>query len=188
MPKDESGETMSIVLADLQELRKFHAENSVLREKIVEHIFISDILRLLWKKRIIDVEVMQSEFDAGGYDLVLGYKNIVRHIQFKTVLEGGANTRVSISLKLAEKPSGCVIWTVVNPELKATSYLWFGGMPNEPLPSIDGLKITKHTKGNSLGEKAERVNHRTLNMSQFKRLSSPEDVLRELFGEALNLV
>ena len=178
---------MDAVMSDLQELRRFHTENSVLREQIVEHMFISDVLRLLWKKKIVDVEVLRSEFDAGGYDLVLGYKNIVRHIQFKTVLEGGANTLVSISLKLAEKPSGCVIWTVVDPELNAIAYLWYGGEPNEPLPQIDRLKITKHTKGNALGEKAERINHRVLNMSQFRRYETLEEVLRQLFGNVLAL-
>ena len=34
--------------------------------------------------RVIDVEVLRSEFDAYGYDLVMTRGHIVRHIQLKT--------------------------------------------------------------------------------------------------------
>ena len=57
-----------------------------------------------------DVEVLRSEFDAGGYDLVMSYKKIVRHIQFKTTSVNGKAANIKASLKLMEKPSGCIIW------------------------------------------------------------------------------
>ena len=48
-----------------------HAIHSTLREQIVEHVFVGDVLRRLWQRGVTDVEVLRSEFDAGGYDLVV---------------------------------------------------------------------------------------------------------------------
>jgi hypothetical protein len=45
--------------------------HSTLRERIVEHAFVGDALRLLWRNGVVDVEVLRSEFDAHGYDLVM---------------------------------------------------------------------------------------------------------------------
>jgi hypothetical protein len=44
-----------------------HFENSALRERIVEHVFVGDLLRALWKKGVVDIEVLRSEFEASGY-------------------------------------------------------------------------------------------------------------------------
>ncbi|MGH7226815.1 MAG: hypothetical protein ACRELF_26670, partial [Gemmataceae bacterium] len=95
-----------------------NSTSSTLRERIVEHVFVGDALRWLWRRGVTDVEVLRSEFDAGGYDLVMSFRKVVRHIQFKTVLVDGKAANTKVSLKLLEKPSGCVIWIVVTPELK----------------------------------------------------------------------
>ncbi len=50
-----------------------HYLNSTLRERIVEHVFVGETLRTLWQLGVTDVEVLRSEFDAGGYDLVMSY-------------------------------------------------------------------------------------------------------------------
>src|SRR3984885_10705828 len=99
----------------LEEEETSHYLHSTLRERIVEHVFVGDILRRLWQLGVTDVEVLRSEFDAGGYDLVMSYRKIVRHIQFKTVTVDGKADNIKVSLKLVEKPSGCVIWIVVTP-------------------------------------------------------------------------
>src|SRR3546814_19219781 len=62
---------------------------------------------------VTDVEVLRSEFDAGGYDLVMARGRVTRHIQFKTKIVGGKTDEVKISLRLMEKPTGCVLWIVV---------------------------------------------------------------------------
>jgi hypothetical protein len=156
--------------------------HSTLRERTVEHVFVGDALRLLWRRGVTDVEVLRSEFDAGGYDLVMSYRKIVRHIQFKTVSVDGKAASVKINLKLAEKPSGCVIWMVVTPALEIQSYLWFGGKPGEPLPDIRDWDIAKHAKGDANGVKLERPNHRVVPRRQFERLDTLDEVLEKLFG------
>ena len=159
-----------------------HSRHSTLRERIVEHVFVGEALRRLWQLGITDVEVLRSEFDAGGYDLVLACRKIVRHIQFKTMKLGGKANAVKISMKLAEKPSGCVVWTVVDDALNLDSFLWFGGAPGSPLPDIQGLKVAKHSRGNAQGTKAQRPEHRTLKRNRFEKLNGIDAVLTKLFG------
>ena len=48
-----------------------HSEHSMLRELIIEHLFIGEGLRKLWRRGITDVEVLRSEIDTFGYDLVI---------------------------------------------------------------------------------------------------------------------
>ncbi len=74
---------------DLTEQASPHYINSTLRERIVEHVFVGEALRRLWQMGVTDVEVLRSEFDAGGYDLVMSYHRVTRHIQFKTKTLGG---------------------------------------------------------------------------------------------------
>lgn len=159
-----------------------HYLNSTLREKIVEHIFVGEMLRRLWQLRIADVEILRSEFDAGGYDLVFSRRDIVRHVQLKTVSEGGAAARVTVNIKLADRPSGCVVWIVVGPGLELCSYLWFGAAPGAPLPSLAGLATARHTKGDATGLKAERPNHRTIPRRAFEPVPTLDGVIAKLFG------
>src|ERR1700722_4827584 len=105
----------------------FHFEHSTLRERIVEHAFIGDALRLLWQRGIVDFEVLRSEFDAYGYDLVMARGLVVRHIQFKTGIR--KPPKVSVAAALGTKPCGCVIFIVVTPALQMGPFYWFGGRP-----------------------------------------------------------
>jgi hypothetical protein len=158
-----------------------HFENSTLRERIVEHVFVGEALRTLWRHGVVDVEVLRSEFDAHGYDLVMARGRIVRHIQFKT---GATSTPgdVSISLALARKPSGCVLWIHVSDELNLGPFFWFGGAPLDPLPPLDGYAPPKRATHNKHGERPLRKNHRLIPRDQFRRLETFDEVLEALFG------
>jgi hypothetical protein len=161
-----------------------HSEHSMLRELIIEHLFIGEALRKFWRCGVTDVEVTRSEIDAFGYDLVMSRGEIVRHIQLKTMKLGGKAKNVKVSLKLQKKSGGCVVWIVVDPAtLNMESFLWFGSsMPGEPLPNISDLKIARHTKGDATGEKKERTDHRFVKRSRFEKLKTLDDVLAKLFG------
>lgn len=158
-----------------------HAVHSVLRERIVEHLFIGGVLQLLWKRGITNVEVLRSEFDAGGYDLVVSYGGTVRHIQLKVSLAGGKRANVSAGLNLMKKPSGCILWIIVKPDLDFDSFLWFGNPPGHPLPDVSQMKIATHTKANALGKKLMRPNQRNIPRSAFVRLASLGEVVGRLF-------
>jgi hypothetical protein len=156
--------------------------HSTLRERIVEHAFVGDALRLLWRGGVVDVEVLRPEFDAHGYDLVMTQDRVARHIQFKT----GTSKRpgnVSVSLALADKPSGCVIWIRVTERLDMGPFFWFGAAPGEPLPLIDDCGIPLRATHNKKGERPPRRNHRLVPGSRFEELEKMEDLLTRLFGE-----
>jgi hypothetical protein len=161
--------------------KSMHYLHSTLRERIVEHIFVGDVLRWMWQRRLTGVEVLRSEFDAGGYDLVMSYKKIDRHIQFKTTLVNGKTANVKASCKLMDKPSGCIIWITVSQKLELVSYRWLGGTPGEPFPDILRMSTAKHTKGNAKGEKVERPEHRIIPGASFAPCSFDE-LMNRLFG------
>lgn len=159
-----------------------HATQSVLRERIVEHVFVGEILRRLWQLGITDAEVLRAEFDAGGYDVVLCRGAVVRHLQLKSVIEGGRANTVVVNLKLAQKASGCVLLITVDHELNLRSYRWFGARPGEPLPNLQDHPIAQHTRANASGTKPARPEHRQVSHREFEMLSSLDDVLDRLFG------
>jgi hypothetical protein len=128
------------------------------------------------------VEVLRSEFDVGGYDLVMSYKKIDRHIQFKTILVGGKTVDVKASRKLMDKPSGCIIWITVSQQLELGPYRWLGGAPGEPFPDIELMNRAKHTKGNAKGKKAERPEHRVIPRASFDPPCSFDEIMNRLFG------
>jgi hypothetical protein len=169
-------------LDDLIEQDTSHYIHSTLRERIVEHVFIGEALRRLWQLGITDVEVLRSEFDAGGYDLVMNYRAVTRHIQFKTIMVGGRAKSVTANLKLMDKPSGCIIWIVVSPALDLVSYLWFGNAPDVRLPDIAGFPVARHAKGTSKGEKNERPMHRVIAKGKFEKIATLDLILEKLFG------
>src|SRR5690242_10579129 len=61
-----------------------HHLYSTWTEELMEHVFVGEALRALWRRGVFDVEVLRSEFDSHGYDLVMVRSKVVRHIQFKT--------------------------------------------------------------------------------------------------------
>jgi hypothetical protein len=159
-----------------------HSIHSTLREHIVEHIFVGNALQWLWNRHVYDVEVLRSEFDAGGYDMVMSYKTTDRHIQFKTTLESGQAASVKASLKLLNKRSGCIIWIFVTEKLDIKHYLWLGS-PEKPFSKIGNVATAKHTKGNAGGTKTERLQHRIIPKSEFLEVSSLEEVMYLLFEQ-----
>ncbi|AXV99229.1 hypothetical protein CJO80_27125 (plasmid) [Ralstonia solanacearum] len=160
-----------------------HAAQSVLREHIVEHVFVGELLRRLWQRGVTDVEVLRAEFDAGGYDLVLSRGAVVRHLQLKTIVDGGQANHVVINHKLALKPSGCVLWIVVNHALNLLAYRWYGAPPGEPLPDLQHTSTARHMRANADGIKQARPGHRVLRLYKFKHLDNLDAVLEHLFAE-----
>ena len=162
--------------------KSMHSLHSTLRERIVEHLFVGEVLRWLWRRRVTDLEVLRSEFDAGGYDLMMSYKKIDRHIQLKTILANGKTADVKASRKLMDKPSGCIIWISVSLNLDIVSYRWLGGEPGEAFPYIP-LKNAKQTKGNAQGVKAKKPQHWIIPKAQFVQLRSIDELMERLFGQ-----
>lgn len=112
---------------------------STFHEQVVEHIFIAELLQEAWLRYDKVVEVMRSEVDAYGYDLVLECNGIVRHVQLKASDYEAKTSFQKIGLALGAKPSGCVVWIkrARQPEKRfKLTYLFFG---NEPKHKLDDL-------------------------------------------------
>jgi hypothetical protein len=160
-----------------------HTENSSFREKLVEHLFVGELLKLSWRTDRCDLEVAKPEVDNSGYDLILESNGIVRHVQLKASFVGSSTATQKIHVRLGEKPSGCVVWICFDEErLTLGPYLYFGGEPGKPLPSVEGARIAKHNRGNQTGHKAERPNIRVINRGEFGVYETVEGIYSALFG------
>ena len=137
-------------------------------EKTIEYRFLADLTTELLL-RGLDFDVLRGEVDQHGYDIVVEVAGIVRHIQLKSTIKGGRRATISVNMKLAAKPSGCVIWTTFDPETcSLIKYRWFGAEPGKPLPVPEDAVVAKHTRRNSDGIKAVRPNHRVVGRNLIK--------------------
>ena len=166
-------------------MKTAHFEHSSLRERIIEHVLVGEILKRLWIRNVVDVEVLRSEFDAHGYDLVLSRGDLVRHIQLKTGTQNRPG-KVSVSSGLAEKPSGCVIWIKVDDSLEMGPYFWFGSPPGKRLRDIGKYPFPRRATHNSAGERPERKNHRLVPGRDFDKIGSFDELLLALLGDLAN--
>jgi len=155
---------------------------SVLREKVFEHLFLGDLTRTLLKSGR-RCEVLRAEFDGSGFDVALEAEGVLRHVQLKAMRADGKRAHVDIHMALAAKPSGCVVWMLVDPAtFETTAYRWFGDQPARPLPALDG-KAVRHTKADSQGVKAERADLRQLGRGRFETIADMEGLIERLFGD-----
>lgn len=161
-----------------------HTNHSVYREMVLEHLFVGEIMRYHWKHGLPHVEILKSQIDASGYDIVLESGCITRHIQLKASHVGSHTPHVPINIALAQRPSGCIVWMIFDPhDLDFKRFLWFGGTPGSPLPPIDDFKVATHNKRNAQGIKTERQHIRLVPKRVFTELSSIAKVDFRLFRD-----
>ena len=160
-----------------------HSQYSSFREKTLEHIFVGECLRCLWRREIHIAEVLKADVDSAGYDVVFDVGGVIRHVQIKSSFHGSSTAQQSINKKLAEKPSGCVVWIQFDAKsLDLGPFLWFGDTPHRPLPSLASFKTAKHTKANARGIKLERPNIVKIPRSKFESLATIDALIEKLFG------
>lgn len=160
------------------EIDTSHFTESTPREKLIEHLFLAELLRALWRKGIRDPEVLRAEVDRGGFDIVLDVNGIMRHIQLKASYVGAKTSKVPVNTNLAAKPHGCVIWIFFDPEtLNLGPYLWFGGRAGTVMPSL-GDRVGRHTRGT----KGPRPKIRVLGRGVFTSLQTIDALIEQLFG------
>lgn len=157
------------------------------REKMVEHLFVAEMWKEAWFRRNKVIEVLRSEVDASGFDLLLECNNIRRHVQLKASRKGAAARHQKVNMNLEKREGGCVIWIQFDGNaaegLTWLGYRFFGGKPGENLPKLGELKIARHTKPNMSGVKAERPAIRILPRSKFTPIESSSKLFAALFGD-----
>jgi hypothetical protein len=158
------------------------SSDSSLREQALGHVFLGQLLIFMWRNGARDIEVLRSEVDRGGYDVVLEANGVIRHVQLKSSFRGSKVREVDVSTKLLRKPGGCVLWLEFDREnLAIERFYWFGGKPRTALPDL-GMRISRHSKGDSEGQKNERPIHRVLTKGRFEALADIGAVVEKLFG------
>src|SRR5258706_15210321 len=126
-----------------------HSSDSSLREQALGHLFLGQLLTFMWCNGERDIEVLKSEVDRGGYDVVLESNRIIRHVQLKSSFRGSKVREVDVSTKLLRKPGGCILWLEFNRgTLAIERYYWFGSKAGTALPDL-GERISRHSKGNT---------------------------------------
>jgi hypothetical protein len=75
-----------------------------------------------------------------------------------------------------------VLWVVFDEKTLAIGpFLWFGGLPGQPLPGISSFLHGKHTKGNAHGVEAVRPNIRVFKRNVFRQVASVPELVERLF-------
>jgi hypothetical protein len=142
-------------------------------------------MRYAWKNDGAGLEVSQPAIDRAGHDLVLEARGVTRHVQLKTSWTDGKSRGQNVHLGLVGKPSGCVVWMLVDEmDMTCQSFLFFGGAPREPLPSLEACRVAKHTRKNGSGTKGERPNLRTVPRARFHLVADVAELYVTLFGSA----
>lgn len=160
-----------------------HNLYSSYREALLEHLLSGEAMRHLWLRGNIRIETLKPQVDDTGYDLVLEANGVVRHVQLKSSHTGSSTGDVKVSIHLAKKPSGCVIWVWFDPQtLRLGPFLWFGGQPGVPLPELSTFKVARHAKRNAKGVKHERPNVRVIPKSRFEPIATIDELVLKLFG------
>jgi hypothetical protein len=114
-----------------------HSFDSSLRKQALGHIFLGQLLAFMWRNGGRDIEVLKSEVDRGGYDLVLESNGVIRHVQLKSSFRGSKVREVSVNTRLLSKPSGCILWLEFDPvSLAIEQFYWFGGPARAALPDL----------------------------------------------------
>lgn len=158
-------------------------DQSSYRERLLEHLLISELLKLSWYSGDCSLEISQPEVDRAGYDLIAEAHGVIRHIQLKTTAKDSKTKEQTVSLMLGSKPSGCVIVVKFDKSsLQLGPFLFFGGKPGEPLPSLENFKVARNVRANSQGKKSERPNHRVISHTQFQTLATVDLLYKQLFG------
>ena len=156
--------------------------HSSFREKLVEHLFLGELLKLSWAANDCSLEISHPEVDSKGYDLIAEQYGVIRHIQLKSV--SGKLKRLNIGLALGDKPSGCVLLMCFNDStMELGPFYFLGGTPGEPLPEIKNFPVSKNPRS-----KTKRPNQREVPPSRFSELQTIEDVYAALFGQPRQIV
>src|SRR5258708_13770597 len=112
-----------------------HSSDSSLREQALGQLFLGQLLALMWRNGARDIEVLKSEVDRGGYDVVLEANGVIRHVQLKSSFRGSKVREVDVSTKLLRKPGGCILWLEFDSQtLPIERVFLFGGNSRAPPP------------------------------------------------------
>ena len=148
-------------------LQRVHYQHSTYREKLLEHIFLGELLQCGWlanpQRR---VDVVRPEVDDRGYDLLLECENVRRYIQLKS------SKIIDINQMLFDLPGACVIkisYGLAHGRI-ALLYRYFGEGPGERFDFNRTVRV-------------RNPNKRRILMSQFNDNCGAPELFEQLFPQ-----
>ena len=153
------------------------------RENLLEHAFVAEILQECVLVRQETIEVLRSEVDIAGYDLVLEVGDIVRHVQLKSLYCSAIDNGETVNANLEKHVGGCVVRSVwdIDPLTSRLrlSYMWYGSGPREPTKPLPARPARR--KGKVL------PNTRKITKGEFGgQLLDTPGLVERLFGSPVN--
>jgi hypothetical protein len=139
-------------------------------ENMMEHAFLSDVLRHMWYDRAQVVEVAKAQVDSWGYDLILTVGGTARYVQLKTSVPADVNER------LAQRRGGCIV--AVLPDEHAAN-MFYRLWEAKTLKGLAPAKATVYKRGRT--ERAVRTGHRTVPAGKFSKPAGVEELCAKLF-------
>lgn len=160
-------------------------KHSVYRERLVEHLFIAEIMQAAWQQGIVPV-ISRTEFDGWGYDLAIeDGKGIARYLQLKTKVKGRS---VTINGRLASLRGAAVVLILIGAgedDRIRLKYRLYQNGASTPL-KISGLKTAKYTRyvkaSDGTAVRKERKTHYRLPLSRFTPPMGMDAVVKTLFS------
>ncbi len=151
---------------------------STYRERLVEHLFIADIMQAAWLAGERKVVVARAEIDAWGYDLLLSCDGKVQPVQLKSSAKVG---RITVNKALFALGGFVVLAApfVVPENTVRLRYRIFRASPENAVGLLPAnyTRWTRDKKGRAI--RKPRPGHCKIQRSKFSR----EVTARELFDE-----
>jgi len=161
---------------------KFLYQNSVFFENLLEHRFLFDLRReLVLADPPQLLNVLKSDVDAFGFDLVLSVASRSLHAQMKTRSGAPPPNPYELSESLWSLPNACAIWMLYDPaKLEPMSYYLLG----LPMPPIEDFKPSSRHGYRRV--KMQESNHLRLSIAELAQVLFPggaqQDVQRDGFA------
>ena len=165
--------------------RKALAERSSYVENVLIHRLVSSLAGEMWRRNPnVPLHIFNAEVDDAGFDLVLACVDKLRYIQVKQVHSNGSASKFSVRLEFTRLPGSCVV-IVVHSEstLEVEHYLFFGGLADEPMPSVEGEKMSvSPIKRGEDRKKKVRPHYRDIPRKKFSGPLNTGELLDALFA------
>jgi hypothetical protein len=67
---------------------------------VLEQLFVGEVMRYSWQHHLPRIDILKSQVNNSGYDIVLEAHGIMRHIQLKPSHVGAAAPGVGINIEV----------------------------------------------------------------------------------------
>jgi hypothetical protein len=143
-------------------------------ENLLEHRFLYDLCRcLVLREQPVIANVMRSEVDAFGFDLVIAADERTVHIQMKTRSGTVEPNPYEISEALWKLPKAVVVWMLYSAStLEPLNYYIFGC----PIPRMEDYAVAKRAGFRNVTMR--RATHKAISIEQVAQLLFPDNALQ----------